>query len=329
MANLFLTTSAEAENLHLRNNASMTRPFALVLLLLALPALAQDSPGDRPQDSGTTIRSEVRLVSVFATVTDAAGGPVADLKKEEFHIVEDGQPQQLAIFEQESERPLSIVLAIDTSSSVRKDIKLELESARKFVKSILRPVDGLSLYQFSETVSELVTFTHDLKRINRGIDRVSLGSGTALYDAIYLGGIALSKRKDRKVMVVITDGGDTLSAVKYQEAVRSAQQAEAILYSIIVVPVAASAGRNLGGEHALVQLSRDTGGKHYYADSIASLDEAFAQISKELRTQYLLAYYPARRSEGPDFHRIQVSVSRKDAGLQVHHRTGYFTSKLE
>ncbi|MBI2682588.1 MAG: VWA domain-containing protein [Acidobacteriales bacterium] len=307
----------------------MTKSLTLALVLSTLPAFAQDMPGSTPQESDTTFRSEVRLVSVYATVTDKSGGPVADLKKDEFRIEEDGQPQQLAVFEQESGRPLSIVLAIDTSSSVRKDIKLEMESARKFVRSILRPVDALALYQFSETVSELVPFTHDLKRVNRGIDNIHLGSGTALFDAIYLGGIALAKRNERKVMVVITDGGDTLSAVKYQEAVRSAQQAEAILYSIIVVPVAASAGRNLGGEHALVQLSRDTGGKFYYADSIASLDAAFEQISRELRTQYLLAYYPARKTAGPDFHRIQVTITRKDAGLQVHHRTGYFTSKLE
>jgi Ca-activated chloride channel family protein len=307
----------------------MIRFLACALLSLAAPLLAQDAPAEPPQDSGATFRSEVRLVSVFATVTDAAGGPVADVTRDEFRIEEDGRPQHIAVFEQESGRPLSIILAIDTSSSVRKDIKLELVSARKFVRSILRPVDRLALFQFNEVVSELVPFTADLKRIDSGIAKVRLGSGTALYDAIYLGGIALSRRQDRKVMVVITDGGDTYSSVKYQEAVRSAQQAEAILYSIIVVPVASDAGRNTGGEHALIQLSRDTGGKHYYAESGAALDAAFAQISRELRTQYLLGYYPDRASAGPDFHRIKVTLTRPRPGLQVHHRTGYFTSKLQ
>ena len=114
--------------------------------------------------------------------------------------------------------PLSIVLAIDTSLSTRKDLPLELASARRFAHAILRPVDALSLYQFSETVSEVTSFTSDLKVIDRGIDRIRMGSATALYDALFLGSQALEPRVGRKVMVVITDGGDTMSKVDYQEA---------------------------------------------------------------------------------------------------------------
>ena len=127
---------------------------------------------------------------------------------------------------------------------------------------------------------------------------------------------ALEPRQGRKVMVVITDGGDTMSKVNYQEAVRAAETAEAILYSIIVVPIEASAGRDTGGEHALIQLSADTGGKYFYASSLAQLDEAFAQISDELRTQYLLAYYPSQRLADSDFRRIQVSVKGHAAGFR-------------
>jgi Ca-activated chloride channel family protein len=133
------------------------------------------------------------------------------------------------------------------------------------------------------------------------------------------------------VLVIITDGGDTISKVNYQEALRAAQQAEAIVYSIIIVPIAASAGRNLGGEHALIQLSSDTGGKYYYADSPNHLDEAFKRISEELRTQYLLAYYPSRRVADSDFRRIEVEVpgAPADAGIMVRHRAGYYTSKMK
>src|SRR6202041_1486340 len=99
---------------------------------------------------------------------------------------------------------------------------------------------------------------------------------------------ALSKRQGRKVMVVITDGGDTVSQVDYKEALRAAQEAEAIIYSIIIVPIEASAGRDTGGEHALIQISEDTGGKYYYATSTAQLDEAFRKISEDLRTKSLL-----------------------------------------
>src|SRR5438046_4476313 len=131
-------------------------------------------------------------------------------------------------------------------------------------------------------------------------------------------------------MVVITDGGNTMSKVDYKEAVRAAQQAEAIGYSIIVVPIEASAGRDTGGEHALIQLSEDTGGKYYYATSLAQLDQAFRAISDELRTQYLLAYYPAQRLADSDFRRIEVKLTGVTEGAEYksRHRTGYYTSKL-
>jgi Ca-activated chloride channel family protein len=129
-------------------------------------------------------------------------------------------------------------------------------------------------------------------------------------------------------MVLITDGGDTVSQVKYAEALREAQIAEAIVYPIIVVPIEASAGRDTGGEHALIQIAHDTGGKFYYASGINQLDEAFRRISEELRTQYLLAYYPARRLTDSDFRKIDVQITAPDAEeFKSRHRTGYFTSK--
>src|SRR6266481_2922728 len=281
------------------------------------------------QEPDTTFKVNVKLVNVFVTVTDERGAPVASLKKDNFEVREDGKEQKISVFDKESALPLSIVLAVDTSLSTRKDLPLELASARRFAHAILRPVDALSLYAFSETVSELTAFTADLRIIDRAIDHVRLGSATALYDALFLGSEALEPRQGRKVMVVITDGGDTMSKVDYKEAVRAAETAEAILYSIIVVPIEASAGRDTGGEHALIQLSADTGGKYFYASSLAQLDEAFHQISDELRTQYLLAYYPSQRLSDSDFRRIQVKVKgiQSDSDFKVRHRTGYYTSK--
>jgi Ca-activated chloride channel family protein len=234
------------------------------------------------------------------------------------------------VFDKESALPLSIVLDIDTSLSTRRDLPLELNSARRFAHAILRPVDGLALYEFSEIVDEVVPFTADLKRIDHGIDHLHPGAATALYDAMYLGSEALEKRQGRKVLVVITDGGDTVSTIDYKQALRAAQQAEAIVYSIIVVPIEASAGRDTGGEHALIQLSEDTGGKYFYATSVPQMDAAFQQISDELRTQYLLAYYPAKRIADSDYRRLEVKVngpSSLPSGYKVRHRTGYYTSK--
>src|SRR5882672_7064293 len=281
------------------------------------------------QESDTTFKVDVKLVNVFVTVTDEHGAPIAGLKKDDFELVEDDKAQKIALFDKESALPLNIILAIDTSLSTRKDLPLELASARRFVHAILRPVDVLSLYGFSETVSDLTGFTPDLRVIDRAIDHLRLGSATALYDALFLGSEALEPRQGRKVMVVITDGGDTMSKVNYQEAVRAAETDEAILYSIIVVPIEASAGRDTGGEHALIQLSADTGGKYFYASSLSQLDEAFRKISDELRTQYLLSYYPSQRLSDSDFRRIQVKVKGmpSDSSFKVRHRTGYYTSK--
>jgi Ca-activated chloride channel family protein len=287
-------------------------------------AKTSDHAGDNP-----SIRVDVKLVNVFVTVTDEHGGPVGNLSKQNFELLEDGQPQKISVFDKESELPLSIVLDIDTSLSTRKDLALELASARRFARTILRPVDALSVYDFSETVNQDVPFTPDLRVIDRGIGHLHTGAATALYDAIFLGAQSLEDRQGRKVMVVITDGGDTVSQITYQEAVRAAQEAEAIVYSIIDVPIEASAGRDTGGEHALMQLSQDTGGKYYYASSLADLDQAFRSISDELRTQYLLAYYPAQRLADSDFRRIDVKLTGvpEAATLNARHRTGYYTSK--
>jgi Ca-activated chloride channel homolog len=297
----------------------------LLFFLIFTAALAQSSA---PQ-SETTITVDVKLVNVFVTVTDPHGMPIANLKKENFQLQEDGREQKIAVFDRESALPLSIVLAIDTSLSTRKDLPLELVSARRFTHAILRPVDALSLYQFSEIVNEVSPFTSDAKAIDRAIDRIRVGSATALYDALFLGAQALEPRHGRRVMVVITDGGDTVSKVDYKEAVREAQQAEAIVYSIIVVPIEASAGRDTGGEHALIQLSEDTGGKYFYATSVPELDDAFRKISDELRTQYLLAYYPSQRVADSDFRRIRVTITGlpADSDLNARYRTGYYTSK--
>ena len=316
----------------------LTRFLLGVALLWALSTdvLAQAS-GQRPEqptNKAPTYRVDVKLVSVSVTVTDNRGAPVSTLNREDFQVSEDGVEQKLAVFDRESALPLSIVLAVDASLSTRKDLKLELDAARAFAHSVIRPQDSLALFQFTEVVDELVPFTSDLRRVDRGIAGVHVGAATALYDAIFLGAQALMRRRGRKVMVLITDGGDTISRVDYQEALREAQQADALVYSIIMVPIQASAGRNTGGEHALIQMSEDTGGKHYYADSPQQIDRAFRGIGDELRTQYVLGYYPRQRLSDSDFRRIKVKVTPPaDADLELplhtRHRTGYYTSKAE
>ncbi|MGA2695065.1 MAG: VWA domain-containing protein [Terriglobales bacterium] len=312
---------------------------AFVFLLLTASALAQvpkppwaggsNKPAATPDSPAATFKVQVKLVSVFVSVTDERGAPIGGLTKDNFNLLEDGVAQNISVFDKESALPLSIVMDIDTSLSTRKDLPLELTSARRFVHDILRPVDALSLYEFSEVVDEVVPFTADLKTIDQGISHVHHGAATALYDALYLSSQTLERRQGRKVIVIVTDGGDTASQIDYQQAVRAVQEADAIVYSIIDVPIEASAGRDLGGEHALIQISADTGGRYFYATTVPQMDDAFRQISDELRTQYLLGYYPAHRLADSDFRRIQVKVisAPGSVNFRVRHRAGYYATK--
>jgi Ca-activated chloride channel family protein len=315
---------------------SATLALLFMCAFISMPGRAQQpaakSPSQEPANQSSTIlKVDVKLVNVFVTVTDAHGSPIAGLTKENFTVKEDDHEQKIAVFDRESALPLSIALALDTSLSTRRDLPLEQASAKRFAHAILRPIDVLSVYAFSEVVQQATSFTSELKRVDEGIDHIRVGAATALYDAIYLLSRALDRRQGRKVIVLITDGGDTVSKVDYKEALRAAEEAEALVYSIIVVPIEASAGRETGGEHALIQLAEDTGGKYYYATSMSQLDEAFRKISDELRTQYLLAYYPSQRASFSDFRRITVSVSgNTDASAyRVRHRAGYYTVKSD
>src|ERR1700719_3976856 len=314
----------------MRKPATSLLFMGMLLGALALgaqqPSTQQNPARSQGQsEPSTTLRVDVNLVNVFVTVTDAPGPPIGGLTKENFILNEDNHEQTIKVFDKESALPLSIALAIDTSLSTRHDLPLEQASAKRFAHAILRPIDALSVYGFSEVVHESTPgYTADLKRIDEGIDHIRMGAATALYDAIYLAARALDHRKGRKVVVLITDGGDTISKIDYKEAVGAAVEAEAIVYSIIIVPIESSAGRETGGEHALIQLSEATGGKYYYATSTGDLDEAFHKISDELRTQYLLAYYPSQRTSFSEFRRVQVNVSgRSDAAdYRVRHRAG-------
>ncbi len=322
----------------MRKSASPLRLICPIILVCGLSAQQQPStpPAAQkpdPQTSpSTTLKVDVNLVNVFVTVTDAQGAPVGGLTKENFVLKEDDHDQKIAVFDKESALPLSIALAIDTSLSTRHDLPLEQASAKRFAHAILRPIDALSVYAFSEVVIEATHgYTSEIKRIDEGIDHLRMGAATALFDAIYLASRSLDHRKGRKVIVLITDGGDTISRVDYKEAVRAAEEAEAIVYSIIIVPIESSAGRETGGEHALIQLSEDTGGKYYYATSTSQLDDAFHKISDELRTQYLLAYYPSQRTSFSDFRRIEVKVvGIPDSNpYRVRHRAGYYSVKSD
>jgi Ca-activated chloride channel family protein len=272
----------------------------------------------------TTLHVDVRLVSVFVNVSDRNGAIVGGLTREDFAVSEDGRLQQIAVFEKQSEMPLNLTLAIDTSGSVRKDLTEEAAAARRFAHAIVRPQDQMSVLQFATEVRALTPFTNKMSQIDRGLGQLRSDFATALYDAIYQGSERLGAKDGRKVLVVISDGDDTAKNTTYAQALEEALRNEVMIYSIIDVPIEASAGRDLGGEHALITLSEQTGGKYFYVGD-GGVDKAFAKVSDDLRTQYLLGYYPRNQEPGRVFHRIEVTVPRASTeDFNVRHKTGYY-----
>ena len=289
--------------------------FLLAMAALCASALAAQE---------MTLHVDVKLVSVFVNVTDRNGAIVGGLARDDFDLTEDGRHQQIAVFERQSELPLNLTLAIDTSGSVKKDMELEADAGRRFAHALLRPQDQMSLLQFATEVRELTPFTNKTSVIDRGLGQLRSDFATALYDAVYLGSDRLGQKQGRKVLVVVSDGGDTASTATYAKALEQALRNEVMIYSVIDVPIEASAGRELGGEHALITLAEQTGGKSFYVGD-GGLDKAFAQVSDDLRTQYLIGYYPHNQEPGLIFHRIDVTVPRAaEQDFNIRHKTGYY-----
>ena len=302
----------------MRSRDDRASGFLLALMLLFAPVLAA-------QD--VTLHVDVKLVNIFVNVTDRNGAVVGDLTKDDFAVTEDGRPQQIQVFERQSELPLNVTLAIDTSGSVHKDMAEEADAAKRFAHALLRTQqDQMSLLQFATDVRELTPFTNKLSQIDRVLAQLRGDYATALYDAIVLGSDKLGPRQGRKVLVLVSDGGDTAKSSTYPEALEAALRNEVMIYSIIDVPIEASAGRDLGGEHALITLAEQTGGKSYYV-SEEGLDKAFAHVNSDLRTQYLIGYYPQHQEPGRVFHRVLVTVPRASTqDFNVRHKTGYYVN---
>ena len=309
-----------------RRRALSAGDFVLSRRWILVAGLLLAAPCVWAQTTAPPIHVNVRLVNVYVNVTDAHGAPVPGLTQRDFALSEDGRPQKISYFERQTNVPLSIVMAIDTSGSTRKDIPVEKAAAREFVRALLRPSDQLDLMDFNSDVREVVPFTSNVRLIDAGLEHLDFGPATALYTAVYLASQRLQPRHGRKVLVLISDGGNTKTEVDFNQALDAARQGEVMVYSLIDVPIMADAGRDTDGEHAMIALSQETGGQYYYANA-GDLRDAFRQISENLRTQYLLGYYPNSTRRGPGFRKISVSLTQTPAGegpYTVQNRTGYY-----
>lgn len=272
------------------------------------------------------IKTDVRLVRILTTVKDTEGKLVGDLEKKDFTVTDNGVPQEIAVFERTTAQPLSVSLLVDTSSSTATNLKNEIESIQKFIAALFKDGnqdDRAALYSFSWQVTLERGFTRDASRLESALRRLKPDGGTAMYDGVHFAARHLEKRDGRRVIIMVTDGGDTASSVRFADAMEAAQRADAVIYPVLIVPITNGAGRNIGGENALQTLAANTGGRVFVPSVGSQLDNAFASILRDLRSQYLLAYYPKNLPPTKErFHRVRIETARP--GLRISARSGYY-----
>ena len=296
----------------------------LLAAMIVAGAVTGDSLAREQQKRGNEIRVQTDMVSILASVTDVNGRPMPDLTQDAFQLSDEGVPQKIERFEPETNRPLDLALMVDSSISAFKDLKFETEAAAHFIRQVVRPGDTLGVFQFAETVTKLSEFSDDVPQRQSAVRRIAPGAGTSIYDAIVLGSNALRRRPEgrRRAIVLVTDAGETTSVSKFDETRRVGIASGALLYSIVIRPVKNESGRNTAGEHALITITDSTGGAMFILDEMNQLDEMFDRIDRELRTQYLLGYYPhPLPPPGSDRH-VQVDVK---GSYVVRYRKEYFT----
>jgi Ca-activated chloride channel family protein len=287
------------------------------------PSTSADDSTDTTSQRGK-IKVSVNLVSVLTNVLDEHNRPAPDLPQEAFQIFEEGVEQKIAVFESETQQPLDLALMIDASLSAHKEISFEQEAAARFIRQVLRPGDRLSVFAIAEDVTQLANYSDDVPRLQDAVRKMPAGAGTSIYDALVLASRTLERRGEdrRRVIILVTDAGETTSRVDFDAARKGAVRSGSLLYTIVVRPVKNESGRNTAGEHALDTITDTMGGAMFYPDQLTELDPIFDRINRELRTQYRLGYYPEPRGPANTYRKIEVKVA---GNYQVRHRKTYLT----
>ena len=298
--------------------------LAAALWMLCGAAFAQEAP---------TFESDVSLVTLPVTVKDSRGAPIGDLNREDFAVLEEGEPREIAVFERRTNRPLSLVLMLDTSLSTAIELRYEVKSAERFLDALfasdVEASDVAAVYSFSSGVEAHAGFTRSLSKLQGGLRQIRPKTGTSVYDAIVLASRSLGTRQGRRVLLMITDGGDTTSGWQFNDALQAAHDHEIAIYPLIVLPIRADAGRNRGGEHALVTLAKNTGGESFVQHGAENLDEVFREVLRNLRTQYLLGFYPLDGGAAPSKSLRKIDVQANREGAVTLSRSAYFARRPE
>ena len=322
-------------------------------------AVASPSPTPRnreevPQDSDEVVKVETNLTNIFFTAADKNKRFITNLKAEDIRVLEDGQPQEIFTFQQNIETPLSIAILIDTSISEQFTLPVEKAAAQAFLENVMRPQkDEAAVISFTGDTTLEQGFTGSVERLRRAIERVefvppsgyigggvvvngtppisgtnqSLAGSTAVWDAIWATSeelLGTSAEHTRRAIILLTDGDDTSSRMKIHEAVERAQKADALIYAIGI----GDRYQFNVNEGALRKIAEQTGGRAYFPQHERDLRDAFAQIQRDLREQYLVAYSPSNKSRDGSYRKIEIQIVNPDLkqqNLKLNYRTGYFS----
>ena len=279
--------------------------------------------------SGFVLRSEVEEVSLNVTVLDSSGRVVQDLKKEDFHILEDGVPQTLLSF-QHQDLPVSIGLVIDNSGSMYKKRPAVNKSTLDLI-SASNPKDEAFVVNFADDAYIDQDFTSDANKLRDGLGHIESRGGTALYDAVVASAdkLAADAKRPKQVIVLITDGEDNASTLNLEQAIRRVQQLSGpVIYTVgLLFGDEMSRSEVRHARRALEMLSQETGGISYFPKTLEQVDEIAAEVARDIRSQYTLSYHSTKPSTDPGFRKITVLAQAKGNGkLNVRTRTGYFPS---
>ncbi len=320
-----------------------------------LTAMAQQTPADQDDD---VIRVEIDITNLPFTASDKQNRFITTLREEDIRVLEDGVPQQLFIFQRETDRPLSIAFLIDVSVSEQRTLPQEKAAVRSFIETIIQSSkDQAAIIPFTGSAFLEQPLTRDVLGIYRALERVEvafpayLGSGrpisgivsgpgtkapphegsTAIWEAIALAaGEVLarnpgqaSQTQRRRAIILLTDGQDTSSRITRSESIKQALAAETIIYAIGI-----GDGKYEGVDRdALRAVAEGTGGRAFFPKKEVDLRKAFTEIEQELRTQYLIAYSSTNKKRDGTYRQMRIEITNPELQkqqLKLRYRPGYF-----
>jgi Ca-activated chloride channel homolog len=320
----------------------MRNPLLLVLALAVSPSLGAQQqqttvippppapPTSASEDQAHHIVARTDMVVLHATVTDAKGNFVSDLQKDNFRVFEDKIEQKISVF-QRADIPVTMGLVIDNSGSMREKRAQVNAAAMTFVKTS-NPQDEVFVVNFNDEYYLDINedFTSNQQELQEALDRIDSRGSTALYDAL-IGSLDHLKKghKDKRVLLVITDGDDDASRETFEYTIKAAEQSDAAVYCIGVFSDDDRKNDKRMVRHSkkvLTELAEATGGMAYFPDSLDQVNPTCEQVARDIRNQYTLGYYPTNTAKDGTFRAVQVQLMapRSHGKLSVRTRTGYY-----